>query len=333
MDQDPAAAAAAVRAALQRAMAGDEPPIRPGIIGGALVEARRIRRWRRLGAASAVAALVPAVAVGLAAGHRAAGPAAAARAVRTDVGVLVPGGAALRSNPRPATISAAPATHQLSGAPATHQVSLSSRPAAAKVILVSPVSYGFVRPVLPAAKPIANPVPITAQTFGQLLIDELPAHAIHTQVMATVTSAGRQDRLSLANFDDVTTAYGAGSLSLQLVSASAAGMAVGCGELSAGETCRTYQLVSGVVVNETAVDASWESDTTVLAVTVFRPGTGLISIEETTFNATEDAASARPPLTLRQLVTAAMDPRWRFTIGKAFAQRASGLYVQPASGA
>lgn len=333
MDQDPAVAAAAVRAAMQRAMAGDEPPVRPGIIGGALVEARRIRRWRRLAGAGAIAALVPAVAVGLASGHRAAGPAAAARAVRTDVGVVVPGGAALRSNSAPATISAAPATHRLPGAPATHQASLSSRPAAAKVILVSPVSYGFVRPVLPATKPAANPVPITAESFGQLLIDELPAHAIHTQIMATVTSAGRQDQLSLANFDDVTTAYGAGSLSLQLVSASTAGVAVGCGELSAGETCRTYQLGSGVVVNETAVDASWESDTTVLAVTVFRPGTGLISIEENTLNATEDAAAAPPPLTLRQLVTAAMDPRWGFTIGKAFAQRASGLYVQPATGA
>lgn len=331
MDQDPAAAAAAVRAALQRAMAGDEPPIRPGMIGGALVEARRIRRWRRLGAASAVAALVPAVAVSLASAHRPAGPAAAARAVRSDVGV-VPGGAALQSNPRPATISAAPATHRLSGAPATHQVSLSSRPAAAKVILVSPVRYAFVRPVLAATKPIANPVPITAQTFGQLLIDELPAHAIHTQVRATVTTAGRQDRLSLANFDDVTTANGVGSLSLQLVSATTAGMAVGCGELSAGETCRTYQLASGVVVNETAVDASWESDTTVLAVTVFRPGTGLISIEENTLNSTAFAAGTQPPLTLRQLVTAAIDPRWGFTIGKTFAQRAGGLYVQPATG-
>ena len=36
--------------------------------------------------------------------------------------------------------------------------------------------------------------------------------------------------------------------------------------------------------------------------------------------------------TVRQLVAAAMDPRWGYTIGKAFVQRASGLYVQPASG-
>jgi hypothetical protein len=332
MDQDPAAAAAAVRAAFQQAMASNEPPIRPGMIGGALVEARRIRRWRRLAAASAVAALTPAITVGLASVHRPAGPVAAAPAAGTYAGVVGPE-AALRSNSGPATISAAPVTHRLSGASATHHVSLSSRPAAGKEILVSPVSYGFVRPVLAATTPAVNPVPITAQSFGQLLIDVLPAHAIHTQIMATVTSAGRQDRLSLATFDDVTTAYGVGSLSLQLVSASTAGMAVGCGELSAGETCRTYQLRSGVVVNETAVDASWESDTTVLAVTVFRPGTGLISIEENTFSATESAASAQPPLTLRQLVTAAIDPRWGYTIGKAFAQRASGLYVQPATGA
>jgi hypothetical protein len=202
------------------------------------------------------------------------------------------------------------------------------------VILVRPVGYTFVRPVLPATKPAANPVPITAQSFGQLLIDELPAHAIHTEVMATVTSAGSEDRLSLANFDEVTTRYGTGSLSLQLISASTAGMAVGCGELSAGETCRAYQLGSGVVVNETAVAASWESDTTVLAVTVFRPGTGLISIEENTLNATgATAAGVLPPLTLRQLVAAAMDPRWGYTISLAFAQRARGLAVQSATGA
>jgi hypothetical protein len=334
MDQDPAAAAAAVRAALQQAMAGDEPPIRPGIIGVALVEARRLPRGRRLAGAGALAALVPAVAVSLAASHRAIGP-TEARGAPGYVGEVAPAGAGLQSNSVRATISVSPSTVSASSvSPSTHQFAASSRPAAAKVIVVRPVSYAFVRPVVPAAKLAANPVPITAQSFGQLLIDELPAHAIHTQIMATVTSAGRQDRLSLANFDEVTTAYGSGSLSLQLVSARTAGMAVGCGELSAGETCRTYQLASGVVVNETAVDASWESATTVLAVTVFRPGTGLISIEENTLNSTNAfAAGVQPPLTLRQLVTAAIDPRWGFTIGKAFAHRASGLYVQPASGA
>ena len=329
------ATAAAVRAAIQLAMEQDEPLIRPGVIGGALTEARRIRRWRRMAAACAVAALLPAAAVGLAAAHPPAGPAglaAAARGVRSDVGVVVPRGAALQSNSGPATVPAAPVAHQVSADPDTHQLSVTSPSYAAKVVLVGPVGYAFVRPVLAASRLAANPVPITAQSFGQLLIDDLPAHALHTQVMATVTSAGGQDRLSLASFDQVTTAAGEGSLSLQLISASTAGIAVGCGALSAGETCRTYRLGAGVVVNETAVDASWESDTKILAVTVFRPGTGLISMEENTFSNVA-AASAEPALTLRQLVTAAMDPRWGYTISKAFARQASGLYVQPASGA
>lgn len=325
MDQDPAAAAAAVRAALRQAMAGAEPPIRPGIIGSALTEARRIRRWRRLAGASALTALIPAAALGLASAHRVTGPRIAAPvAARGYVGAVAPGNA-LRSNSARATVSASPSAHPLS---------VSSRSEVRKVVLVSPAGYRFVRPVLAAARPTANLVPITAQSFGQLLIDDLPAHAIHTQVMATVPSAGGQRGLSLATFDQVATAVGAGTLSLQLVRASTAGIAIGCGELSAGENCRTYKLGSGVVVNETAVDAAWESDATIMEVTVFRPGTGLISIEENTLNSVGVlAAGVQPPLTLRQLVTAAMDPRWGYTISKAFARRASGLYVQPAAGA
>ena len=119
---------------------------------------------------------------------------------------------------------------------------------------------------------------------------------------------------------------------MQLIRASTPGAAFGCGALSAGESCRTYQLGSGVAVNETAVTASWESDGTLLAVTVFRPGTGLISIEENTTSITGAAANTLPPLTLRQLVRAALDPRWGYTIGKAFAaagQRAGGRGREP----
>ena len=184
------------------------------------------------------------------------------------------------------------------------------------------------RPGLPAAASEVDPVPITAQSLGQLLIDVLPAGATHSQVMASVGASANETGLSLANFDDVTTSYGAGSVSVQLIRASKPGSEFGCGAAPAGESCVTYRLGGGVEVNETVVDDDWEIGSTMLAVTVFRPGTGLISIEE---NTGIDTGSTRPPLTLGQLVRAALDPRWGFTIGKAFLQRASQLQVGAAS--
>jgi hypothetical protein len=324
-------AAAAVRAAMQQAMASDEPPIRPGIIGGALVGARRVRRWRRLAGAGALAAIVPAVAIGIAAAPRAAGPTVAHGRPGT-IGEAAPG-PALQSKSAP---DSEPSSPQAQGIAAASRPELrraaTSRPALREAVVAGgPGANWFVRPVLPAAHPAANLVPITTQSFAQLLLDQLPADAVHTQVMATVDAVASQDQLSLANFDQVTTARGEGSVSVQLIRASTPGAAFGCAALSAGESCRTFMLGSGVAVNETAVTAPWESDGTLLAVIVYRPGTGLISIEENSSYITGAAANVQPPLTLRQLVRAALDPRWGYTIGKAFAVRASRLYVLPAS--
>ena len=313
-------AAAAVRAAIQQAMASDEPPIRPGIVGGALVGARRIRRWRRLAAVSALAAIVPAVAIGMAAVHRAAGQAV----LHGTFGYTR--SLAQHTGSRPQlSDNAAPVLQ------AVPQATPASLARLQKTTVGDAVVYSFVRPVLPASRSSANPVPITDQSFAQLLLDQLPGGAVHTPVMASVDAAASQDQLSLANFDQVTTARGEGSVSVQLIRARTPGAAFGCGALSAGESCRTYTLGSGVAVNETAVTASWESDGTLLAVTVFRPGTGLISIEENTTSITGAAANTLPPLTLRQLVRAALDPRWGYTIGKAFAAGASSLAVEAAS--
>jgi hypothetical protein len=288
---------AAVRAVLQRAMAGDEPPIRPGIIGGALQNARRTRRGRRLAAASAVAVIGPAALVGMTAMHRVAGPAL------PDL------------NAGPARISVAQ--------PAAARSEAEVR----QTIVAARTRYPFVRPARPVTKSQADPVPITAQSLGQLLIDVLPAGASYSQVMASVWTGANETRLSLANFDEVTTAQGAGSVSVQLIRASKAGPEFGCGAAPAGESCATYRL-GGVEVNETVINDAWEVGATMLAVTVFRPGTGLISIEEGTGI---DTPGIRPPLTLGQLVRAALDPRWGFTIGKAFLARASRLQVGAAN--
>jgi len=185
-----------------------------------------------------------------------------------------------------------------------------------------------VRPAKPLTVSEADPVPITAQSLGQLLIAVLPAGASHSEVMASTGAGSGPTGLALANFDVVTTRHGSGSVSVQLIRAGTPGSMFDCGAVPAGESCVTYHLGSGVEVNETVIDDAWEIGSTMLAVTVFRHGTGLISIEE---NTGIDTPATRPPLTLSQLVRAALDPRWGFTIGRAFALKASGLAVGAAS--
>jgi hypothetical protein len=289
---------AAVRAVLQRAMAGDEPPIRPGIIGGAVRDARRARRWRLLAAASAVAVIGPAAVIGLSA-------------------IPGPAGAALPAlNAGPVRISAA------------RPAAVRPEPEVRQTTVTVRTRYAFVRPARPEAAAEADPEPITAQSLGQLLIDVLPAGARYSEVMASVGGGGNATGLSLANFDEVTTARGAGSVSVQLIRASKPGPVFDCGVTSVGEGCTTYRLGGGIEVNETVFNDEWEIGSTMLAVTVFRPAAGLISIEEGTGI---DSPGTRPPLTLGQMVRAALDPRWGFTIGRAFLQQASQLQVGAAN--
>jgi hypothetical protein len=289
---------AALCAGLRRAMEADEPLIRPGIIGGALRDARRIRRRRRLAAAGAVAVIGPAAIVGGTVLDRPAGH---------SLPVASAGPARIGAAPQPALAEPSPAV----------RTTISAR-----------TRYPFVRPARPASVSETDPVPITAQSLGQLLIDVLPAGATYSGVMATVGVTTRQTGLSLANFDQVTTVHGAGSVSVQLIRASQAGPEFNCGVAPAGESCVTYRPGAGVEVNETVINDAWEIGSTMLAVTVFRPGTGVISIEE---NTGIDEPATKPPLTLGQLVRAALDPRWGFTIGKAFRQQASRLQVTSAT--
>lgn len=284
---------AACRQAIYNGMAGDEPLIRPGIIGGALRDARRIRRRRRLAGAGALAAFVPALVFGMTALHHA----PAYRGQSYAIG-------AERGQARPMV------TPSRTLLPA-HQ---------------SP----FVRPDWSAAPDLDDPVPITAQSLGELLIDVLPAGAGHSQVMASVNAAGSESGLSLANFDEVTTSQGTGAVTVQLIRASEPGPEFECGAEPTGESCATYR-VGGVEVNETVID-SWAAEGTMLAVTVFRPGTGLISIEENSTSVSGTAAGdALPPLTLSQLVRAALDPRWGFTVDRDFLTKASALQVGAAN--
>jgi hypothetical protein len=190
----------------------------------------------------------------------------------------------------------------------------------------------FVRPTVPPASPDPNPVAITKQSLGQLLIDDLPAGAHLSQVMAS-TNTGTQIRVAEAEFNDVSTSAGAGTVQARMMVAGPSAVDFGCpGAGATGISCRTYSFRHGVKVAEqyssgAAPDgAGWEA----LMVSVFRPGVAEFDISE----ANSAMAAGSPvtegmPLTLRQMLTATLDSRWQFTISQSFVQQASGLKVAP----
>jgi hypothetical protein len=286
-----------VRELLHDAMAGDEPPIRQHLLGSAVRAARRTRRLRFVAAVSATAVAVPALAFGV--------PALAG----------APGQAA--SGQHSAGIR--PSSGQGGNKPAGHPGHMPKKQTA------SPRHPQFLRPKLPAAYVDANPVPITDQSLGQLLIDDMPAGARLSQIEATVNplpnSAPVTYRTVYAGFNIVTTPVGAGLVQASMMVAGASPFDFGCqGEDPA--ICRNYRLPGGVQVEELYMGG--------LMVAVFRPNLGEVSVNE----ANSAAAAGSPatkgmPLTLAQLLKVALDPRWQFTISQSFVQQASGLKVAP----
>lgn len=279
----------AIRDLLHQAMAADEPPIGSGLLGEAVHAARRIRR-RRIAGAGAAVVLLPAVAFG----------------VLALTGVA-PGQA-----------------HRISPSAAT-----SGKTAKPSVTITPSGGYPFIPPWLPASHPVADPVPITAQSFGQLLMDELPAGARHSQIRSTVDEGGKKTsrfRLSEASLNRVSTASGIGSVGIQLTNTTDPGPAMEC--VDPGVSCMTYHLSGGVQVNEN-VTQSAKSANTMIIVTAYRPRVGLVSITEYNSPAGAGSVNTRLPLSFRQLVAAALDPRWGYTISRSFAEHASHLHVLP----
>src|SRR5580700_3687182 len=141
-----------VRDLFQQAMADAEPPPGPQILGNAVRAASRTRRRQRAASLGAAAVVVPGLAVGVAAAMGALSPAASAGHPGSGT---VPGAAASPHSPENAV------------RPARHRA---VRPR---------FSLVFERPRGLVEQPEVNPVPITNQSLGQLLIDDLPAGARH----------------------------------------------------------------------------------------------------------------------------------------------------------
>jgi hypothetical protein len=327
----------AVRDLLEQAMAGDEPPIGPDLLGGAVRAAGRARRRQAVAGIGVAAAMVPVLAFGVPAlagvlspaapGHQG-GSATTSSATTGPAGIGAPG------------IGPAAARSAIAG-----RSNLSSR--AAKPFLrkgkaarsgSTPGSgsgsggHPFVRPKIPLASPDPNPEPITDQSLGQLLIDDLPAGAQRSQIMAS-TNTGAQTRVAEAEFNDVSTAAGAGTVQASMMVAGSSAVDFGCPAAGAtGVGCESYSFRNGVRVAEEyttgqAPDGGgWES----LMVSVFRPGVAEFDImEANSAMAAGSAVTKGMPLTLGQILTATLDPRWQFTIGQSFVQQASGLKVAP----
>jgi hypothetical protein len=287
-----------LRELLQETMAGDEPPIGRPMVGGAVRGARRARRRRLAAGITAAAAIIPALAIGL--------PAVA--------GALAPATPVRRIPVQP-----------LAGGP---PVKKTTHHAAAPV-----TTFMFVRPRRLANHADVNPVPITIQSLGQLLIDDLPAHAGMSQIEASVNvNPSATYRTADAWFNDVTTPIGSGTVQADNMLAGSKAIDFGCPP-SKDPLCRLYSLPGGVKVVEMYSQGVVQSTRTPfvqLNVDVFRPGVAELSIFESDGAMAAGSPITRGmPLTMRQMLKIALDSRWQFTISQAFVTAASGLHVAP----
>jgi hypothetical protein len=280
-----------IRDVMDQALAA-EPPISPDLLGDVVRAARRTRRRQAAGVIAAVAAITPAFIFGL-------------PALTSALSSLPPGHGVVAPGHRHVVSRSDPLYLWASGGTVT--------------------APSFSRPQLPPGVHETNPVPITRQSVGQLLIDDMPPGATVNNIMAFVGGVGR-DRLAEAGTDSVYTTAGAGFVRVKLYPAARPDGNFGCRRTRA-VSCAMYRLPGGVEVSEYSNTRYEDAALLMVQVTVFRPGVGILWIEETDYTLTHYVQTSYAPLTMSQMVKVALDPRWRFTIGQSFAQRASGLKV------
>jgi hypothetical protein len=286
-----------LRDLLQQTMAGEEPPIGRPIVGGAVRGARTARRRRLAAGITAAAAMIPALAFGV--------PAVA--------GALAPA-APVRHIPVQPLAGLAPAKK-------VHHAAASL------------TTFAFVRPRGLAYHADVSPVPITVQSLGQLLIDDLPARAQMSQIEASVNvNPSATYRTADAWLNDVTTPIGSGTVQADNMVAGSTAIDFGCGPVK-DPLCRAYRLPGGVKVVEMYTKGVVQASGTPfvqLNVDVFRPDVAELSIFESDgAMAAGSPATKGMPLTMRQMLNIALDSRWQFTISQAFVTAASGLHVAP----
>jgi hypothetical protein len=255
------------------------------LVGEALRAGLRLRRRHRLQAAGACLAAVTAVAAG------------------------VPAVVALGQAP-PAATSADSA----GGGPGP------------RVHVRLPAGFRMVPPVVPAQAPAGLQVPATAKSVAGLLLAVLPAG------QTSYLAAGSQhDRSAVASVE-VQTSDTSGTVQVQMsqpdgptlqncaAARAADGAIIGCQDYLAAGGTEVQELVLAVGVG--AANRVAEGYSYVFAATVRRADGVSVLIQASNF---VPGPASLPPLTMAQVVTAAADPRWSWTMASAFVTRAQRL--------
>jgi PASTA domain len=352
----------AVRELMRRAMDGAEPPPAPQIIGGAVRGAKRIRRRQQVAGIGVATVTVTGLALGVpavigalspaAAGHPAGPGTPGARVTKT---VTVPSVLAEQVARAERSLRSAGLRFRVQLRPAQHGVSwlvteqlpvggsvVSAGSEVTLLVLRADDTAAFVRPKLPVSSPDPDPVAITNQSVGQLLLDDLPAGAHPSQIEASADanagSAGVIYRTADAWLNEVTTPIGSGNVQADMMQAGPTAVDFGCLRPGPGSDvpCRIYRLAGGVEVAEqyifgvVRVGPHTGQHFEQLDVSVFRPDVAEMSVSEGDSAMTAGSPVTKGvPLTLTQLLKIALDSRWQFTISSSFVQQASGLHVAP----
>jgi hypothetical protein len=276
----------AVRAALRRVVSADEPPV-GALVGESLRAGLKLRRRRRLQAAGGCLAVVAALAAGV--------PAVAT---------------ALGSAP-PATAPAGPAA---GGGPGP------------RVHVALPAGFHMVPPAVPAQILAGRQVPVTAKSIASLLLAVLPAgqRANHLALAA----ATPRNRSAVASVD-VETLRTTGSVVVQMGRPAGARL-LSCATARAADgaivACRDYSVPGGTEVQELVLAAGVgsgngvaEGFSYVFAATVRRADGVSVMVQASNY---VPGPASLPPLTMAQVVTAAADPRWSWTMDSTFVAQA-----------
>jgi hypothetical protein len=290
----------AIRGLLAHGVAGEEPPL-GSLLGDVVRTGIRVRRRRRaLGAVGGTAA-----AAALAAGIPAA------------TGQLTAAG------PAPAAGAAAPG-------PAGTTI----RPGSGIIIyhaVQAPSWFHFVTPQRQARSWAPPLVATTAKSAAQLLLNQTAAGSHIHGVQATLRNLGVEAGVEI----DLRNPAGTGAVEMQM-SRPGNEQPPEC-ESAELVACHTYTLRSGVKVQEGLsvqgrgpARRGW-----ILGVTVWQPHHG-VSASFGSMNyflsGSAKPQSVAPPVRMKQLLAAALDPRWGWRMSQGFVAQASHLKLGGNSG-
>ena len=190
----------------------------------------------------------------------------------------------------------------------------------------------MVPPVVPAQIPGGGQVPVTAKSVASLLLAVLPAgqRASHLAL-----AAAAPPNISAVASVDVATLRTSGSVIVQMGRPGGARL-LSCATARAADgsiiACRDYSVPGGTEVQELVLAAGVGSGngvadgfSYVFAATVRRADGVSVMVQASNY---VPGPASLPPLTMAQVVTAAADPRWSWTMDSTFVAQAGKLRLR-----